>query len=126
MIQRAQRENTRVGISVVDIDLFQKVNDSLGNSYGDELLQMFAKRLQQTVRKEDTVCRLGGDEFAIIYPIVGSAEILAQMMKRLFGVLSEPFHLAGQALTLLSPLGLQFFQMTVIIPILSSRMLSRP
>ncbi|MBF0448299.1 MAG: EAL domain-containing protein [Magnetococcales bacterium] len=108
-VQQAKRENTRIGVAVLDIDLFKKVNDSLGNACGDDLLKMFAERIKQTVRKEDTVCRLGGDEFSIIHPNTGSAETLAQMTQRLFKVLAKPFPLAGQELHFTASVGLTIF-----------------
>lgn len=46
-----------------DMDNFKKVNDTLGHGKGDEVLQRFAKILQQVLREDDPVCRLGGDEF---------------------------------------------------------------
>jgi len=50
----------------VDIDDFKKVNDSLGHKQGDQLLRLFAQRIQDALRKVDTASRLAGDEFAII------------------------------------------------------------
>ena len=108
-VHRAERENSCIGVAVLDIDLFNKVNDSLGNAHGDELLRMFAKRIEDTIRQDDTVCRLGGDEFSIIHPNTGSAETLAQMTQRLFGVLSKPFELAGQELYFTASVGLTIF-----------------
>jgi diguanylate cyclase (GGDEF)-like protein/PAS domain S-box-containing protein len=106
ILLHAKRDKTTVGVSVVDIDLFKKVNDSLGPAVGDELIKMFANRLRETVRKEDTVCRLGGDEFSIIHPNVKSAETLAQVMQRIFRSLSKPFYLGGQDLYMTASVGI--------------------
>ncbi|MBF0454997.1 MAG: EAL domain-containing protein [Magnetococcales bacterium] len=108
-IRHAKRGNTRVGVTVIDIDLFKKINDSLGHVWGDELLKMVAGRILETVRQEDTVCRLGGDEFSIIHPNAGSAEAIALMTQRLFGSLAKPFQLGNQNLHLTASVGLTIF-----------------
>ncbi len=108
-ILHADRNHTRIAVSVLDIDLFKKVNDSLGHALGDELLKMIAQRISTTVRQEDTVCRLGGDEFSIIHPNAGSVESVAQMMQRLLASFSQPFHLTGKDFHLTTSVGITIF-----------------
>ncbi|MBF0383982.1 MAG: EAL domain-containing protein [Magnetococcales bacterium] len=105
----AQRERTRVGISVIDIDRFQKINDSLGHCQGDNLLKMIADRFLNAIRKEDTLCRLSGDEFAVIYPNTGNAEFLALMTQRLLGGLKSLFNLHGHDIHITASVGLTIF-----------------
>ncbi|MBF0357650.1 MAG: EAL domain-containing protein [Magnetococcales bacterium] len=95
-IRQAHREDSRVSVSVLNIDLFKKINDSLGHTHGDELLKMIAQRLKNSVRQEDTVSRLGGDEFSIIHPNAGNVEAVALMMQRIFDGFAKPFYLAGK------------------------------
>ncbi len=67
-IQRAKRNRHKVAVFMVDIDHFKRINDSLGHSAGDALLDAVAKKLCSAVRGTDTVARMGGDEFVIVMP----------------------------------------------------------
>jgi diguanylate cyclase (GGDEF)-like protein/PAS domain S-box-containing protein len=65
-ITLAQRRTKRLAILFLDLDGFKHINDSLGHSIGDKLLQSIAKRLVDCVRGSDTVSRQGGDEFVVL------------------------------------------------------------
>jgi diguanylate cyclase (GGDEF)-like protein/PAS domain S-box-containing protein len=69
-MSKAARNNTRVGIMMLDLDKFKQVNDVLGHKVGDMLLKAVARRLNRVLRKSDTVARMGGDEFLVIIPDV--------------------------------------------------------
>ena len=108
-IRHADRDDYGVCVSVLDIDLFKKVNDSLGHEQGDNLLKMIAERLNHTIRQEDTICRLGGDEFSIIHPQFGNIESITQIMQRLLGSFSEPFRLEGRDFFMTASIGITIF-----------------
>ncbi len=92
-IARARRhEQRRFSLMFIDIDRFKNINDSLGHSVGDLVLQEVAQRLQGAVREVDTVSRIGGDEFVILVSgkgddVVNSAVNLAH---RILKMVSEP------------------------------------
>jgi len=62
----ASRNGTLVGVLFLDLDKFKEINDSLGHTFGDKVLQSVVNRLSSCVRASDTVSRLGGDEFVIL------------------------------------------------------------
>lgn len=65
-VERARRYGTKVGIFVLDLDQFKRINDLLGHWAGDQVLLETATRLRQAVRSSDTVARMGGDEFVVV------------------------------------------------------------
>lgn len=62
----ASRNGEGIAVLYIDINRFKLINDMYGQSVGDRLLREFAKRLQNCVRAQDTVCRLGGDTFMVV------------------------------------------------------------
>jgi diguanylate cyclase (GGDEF)-like protein len=95
MLARAARSQAPVAALFVDLDNFKSINDTLGHSVGDELLQAVAARLDGVVRGADTLGRLGGDEFVVISEepsLQGGPELIAE---RLLAALKHPFKLGA-------------------------------
>jgi diguanylate cyclase (GGDEF)-like protein len=67
-IDRAARFSHPVSIAYIDIDNFKQMNDTMGHSAGDVLLNLVATTIKMNVRSVDILSRLGGDEFAILMP----------------------------------------------------------
>src|SRR5438128_8836008 len=67
-IRRANRNRSRVGLLIYDIDDFKRVNDTYGHLTGDQVLQGVASISRETCRQEDVICRIGGEEFSVILP----------------------------------------------------------
>jgi diguanylate cyclase (GGDEF)-like protein/PAS domain S-box-containing protein len=65
-IASAPRKTKHLAVLFLDLDGFKHINDSLGHSTGDRLLQSVAGRLVECVRASDTVSRQGGDEFVVL------------------------------------------------------------
>ncbi len=89
----------------VDVDHFKQVNDALGHSAGDLLLQELGSRLQGCIRQNDMVARLGGDEFVIYLDNSQREEDISPVLNRLIGRIGHPFRLQGNELTITVSLG---------------------
>jgi diguanylate cyclase (GGDEF)-like protein len=91
-LQQEIARGTGGALLFIDVDRFKSVNDSLGHSVGDELLQRLAERFQQQQRSGDTLARLGGDEFTLIAPGANAATAL-QLAEGLLASLQQPLQL---------------------------------
>jgi diguanylate cyclase (GGDEF)-like protein/PAS domain S-box-containing protein len=105
----AKRERQKLAVLHLDIDSFKIINDCLGHSRGDELLQGVARRLQAGAREEDTVARLGGDEFLVALGPINSAADAAIVAERIAQDLEPPFNLNGNSLTITCSIGISVF-----------------
>ncbi|MFN5118383.1 MAG: diguanylate cyclase domain-containing protein [Cyanobacteriota bacterium] len=87
----AQRYGYMVGLLFMDLDGFKAVNDNFGHDVGDELLIAVSRRLEDFLRKTDTLCRQGGDEFVLLLPQAPDLEALMGLAERILAVVREPF-----------------------------------
>ena len=97
-IQFANRQGSKFALLYLDIDRFKTINDSLGHSVGDEMLQEVSQRLLHCVRREDTVCRLGGDEFVILVVEVRHPEQLYKLTGKIIKQIHAPIQLKNTTL----------------------------
>ncbi len=67
-VARAQRYGHPLGVIMLDIDHFKRVNDTYGHGVGDQVLQIIARTCQQMLRKTDILGRYGGEEFTVLLP----------------------------------------------------------
>jgi diguanylate cyclase (GGDEF)-like protein len=103
---RTLRNGQKFAILCLDLDRFKGVNDSLGHSIGDKLLNVVAGRLTNCVKERDFVARLGGDEFAIIQTNINRPEEGGSLASRIIERLSAPYEIDGQQLDIGASIGL--------------------
>ena len=103
---RRLRTGQKFAILCLDLDRFKGVNDTLGHSIGDKLLNSVASRLVNCVKERDFVARLGGDEFAIIQADLSRPEEAEALASRIIERLSAPFEIDGQQLDIGASIGL--------------------
>lgn len=84
----AGREKTQVGIIMLDIDHFKKINDTYGHAAGDVVLKEISDVMTGSLRTSDVCCRYGGEEFLMILPkidlvnLIGKAEQIATKIRK--------------------------------------------
>ena len=108
-LNRARRQDDRVGLLYMDLDGFKSVNDNFGHAAGDELLREVARRLGSIARDADTLVRLGGDEFAVIMETGVSLEGARKLAARIKARLFEPFSVAGRQVQIGVSIGIAHF-----------------
>jgi diguanylate cyclase (GGDEF)-like protein/PAS domain S-box-containing protein len=94
-LRHAKRDNTHLGLLLVDLNHFKQVNDTLGHAAGDEVLVVVAERLQGLVRQSDTVARMGGDEFMVVLPRLEGTRNAMTVAEKLMSRLEEPIDVNG-------------------------------
>lgn len=90
-MRRARRYHQSLGLLMLDIDHFKRVNDRFGHAAGDAVLQTLAALLRQSVRDTEIVARYGGEEFALLMPLTNTEEAHAAAERIRQAVASHPF-----------------------------------
>ncbi len=102
------RSEETVGIMDIDIDNFKNINDSLGHSYGDELLIDVTHRLKQATDENDYLARIGGDEFILLTQNIQDAGAYEEKIKKIKNVFSYPFVLSTKEYFVTVSIGVAF------------------
>ncbi|MEW8367942.1 MAG: EAL domain-containing protein [Candidatus Thiodiazotropha taylori] len=87
-----------------DLDHFKTVNDTMGHSVGDKLLQEVAMRMKRLIREKDTLSRLGGDEFVLFMPDINPNDIEARL-HALVSQLNQPYTILDTEVTISASFG---------------------
>jgi diguanylate cyclase (GGDEF)-like protein len=96
----------RIAVLCIDLDHFKSVNDTLGHSLGDKLLQQVSARLWGATREDDVLARLGGDEFALLLRDVEAPSEAASIADRIVNSMSNPFTIDGHQLVIGTSVGI--------------------
>ncbi len=105
----ASRQKHKVALLFLDLDRFKIINDSLGHSVGDVLLQQVAERLKKCARAQDTIARLGGDEFLIVLTNQKDTPDVAVAAERFMDAMTAGFDVQGHSLSVSCSLGISIF-----------------
>ncbi|MEQ1622106.1 MAG: EAL domain-containing protein [Methylococcales bacterium] len=113
-IINAQRRKSTAALLFLDLDRFKNINDTLGHSFGDRLLQEVSERLRQQLRACDTVARMGGDEFIVILNDlnlnIDQAKTDAGYVAQQIGqALSQPFSINEHDISTSFSIGIAFY-----------------
>ncbi len=107
-LERGARSAQGLALLFVDLDNFKGVNDRLGHTVGDALLQEVGSRLSRSARTVDTVCRLSGDEFTVVMEDAGSAcrHEAGIVAARILDAVNRPFVLGGNTIKVTASVGI--------------------
>lgn len=109
-IEEAARHKFKVAILFFDLDRFKLVNDSLSHSVGDKLLQAVANRLNEAIRKEDTLARLGGDEFVFVTSLGDNPDNnVLVITAKLAACFNKPFDILEHHITISTSIGISIY-----------------
>ncbi|MEP6609717.1 MAG: diguanylate cyclase [Burkholderiaceae bacterium] len=108
-IRLAHRHGSKLAILFLDLDRFKDVNDSLGHTGGDQLLQSVAQRLMVSIRSADTVARFGGDEFVVLLSEITDADAAALSAEKIRRAIASPHPIASQELVITASVGISIY-----------------
>ena len=100
----------RLALLFVDVDNFKSINDTLGHSFGDRVLQQIARRLHGAAAgSSGLLARLGGDEFTVLLEGISSSEQVEQHAAQLVATLQQPLTVDGRVLTTSASVGASLY-----------------
>ena len=102
---RHRREGSFLGIVMIDVDHFKRVNDTHGHVVGDEILEEMTRRIERCVRCYDAVGRYGGEEFLIVAPNVNEAHALGLAERVRRAIQETPFEAKAAVIPVTASLG---------------------
>ncbi len=126
-LERAKRYQTLVAVLTLDIDMFKRINNTLGYKIGDHLLKEVANRIANVLRKTDTVAhfadrlalgtpqftgivsRLNGDEFGMLLTDIKNVEYVTWIVKRVIEKLSERIEIGAHEFFITSSIGISLY-----------------
>ena len=117
----ASRTSASFALMFLDLDQFKRINDTLGQAVGDELLRIVAQRLTRVLRVDDAtgssrgnaperdVCRQGGDKFVVLLAGVATEEHAARAAQRVIDTLAQPIRLSTQEVFVSASIGIVLY-----------------
>jgi diguanylate cyclase (GGDEF)-like protein/PAS domain S-box-containing protein len=108
-LAHARRQGRGIAVMFLDLDQFKLVNDTLGHTVGDAMLQTIATRLVGCVRAEDTVARMGGDEFTVLVSETSDRRAAGVVAQKVLETVAQPMIVDGHELFVTTSLGIAMF-----------------
>jgi diguanylate cyclase (GGDEF)-like protein/PAS domain S-box-containing protein len=108
-LKHAQRKGLQLVVMLLDLDQFKEINDSLGHSIGDKLLQHVGERLSSVLRKGDTVARMGGDEFMLLLPEITHVSDSSTIAQKILTAIRTPLKIEQHQLHITTSIGIAVY-----------------
>ncbi|MFK2825228.1 EAL domain-containing protein [Bacillus sp. B190/17] len=99
----------KLAVMYLDLDRFKYINDTLGHSIGDKLLQQISKRLNICLGEKNILARLGGDEFSVILPNITREDQINRHALTIIESLEDPFFIEGYKLFITTSIGISIY-----------------
>lgn len=107
LMRKAERE--KIAVFFLDLDRFKQINDSLGHSVGDQLIQAVAKKLKEAINPKAEIYRFAGDEFIIIYPEMTSEEMTIEHAEEILSIFEQSIQLESNEIITTCSMGISFY-----------------
>lgn len=108
-LSQGARDGELVAVIFLDLDRFKTINDTLGHSLGDNLLQAVAERLSRELCDGETITRLGGDEFVLLIPRLTDTSEVGGIAQRILDLFSSPWLIGGHELHVTCSVGVSLY-----------------
>lgn len=108
-MMQVRRRKQSLALVFIDLDGFKEVNDTHGHHVGDKLLIALAKKMQRTLREEDTLARIGGDEFVAVLSDLQDTQSSLPLINRLLYVAAQEFLIDDLSIRVSASLGVSFY-----------------
>lgn len=105
----ANNQGNMVAILFLDLDRIKNINDSMGHTCGDLLIQEVSDRLQAVLRDSDIISRQGGDEFTVLLNRISQHEDVVKAVGRIFTAIRKPYQLNGQEIIVTGSIGISLY-----------------
>jgi diguanylate cyclase (GGDEF)-like protein/PAS domain S-box-containing protein len=105
----AQRRQRMVAVYFLDLDNFKAINDTIGHSFGDQLLLRVSEELKARLRKGDTIARLGGDEFIMLQSNVRDMSEVYHLAGRMLDIFKQPWLLNEHEFYVTASIGISIY-----------------
>lgn len=93
----------------LDLDNFKRINDSLGHTFGDDILQHFADVLRKLSRESDFCARISGDEFVVLIDEIQQPQQAQHFAARIIEALKKPIKVSQERLFVSASIGIAIY-----------------
>ena len=108
-ISEPSPEQGKVAVFFIDLDRFKEINDSLGHTLGDRVLEVVSDRLRLSIERDASIARIGGDEFTLVVENVTDNDTLCHLAEKVIDLLQESMHVEGHELYITTSIGISIY-----------------
>jgi len=108
-LAHARRNGGHLALLFIDLDGFKDINDRLGHTAGDEVLEIIGQRLKHLLRSADTAARLGGDEFGLVLSNISDRQDARLVAKKVLEAIFTPFMIREERCYISASIGISLY-----------------